>query len=143
MARVTAKVIRKPRTQAVLRDYEGDLRALVGRAANLVRNTAVQSINQGAKSGVIYEKYNPRRTHRASAAGEPPATDTGQLVRSITMSVEGTEGEVVGVIRASAPYAAMLEFGTSNIAPRPYMQPGLESQRRKIEEMFKKGGLIK
>jgi len=103
----------------------------------MVQGRIVDSIQRDPKTGRVYGN------HQASAPGQPPATDKGQLVRSITMSVEGTEGEVVGVIRASAPYAAMLEFGTSNIAPRPYMQPGLESQRRKIEEMFRKGGLIK
>ena len=63
MARVTTKIVRKPRTQAVIKDYEGSLRALVGRAGNLVRNTAVQSINQGAASGVTYEKYNLSLIH--------------------------------------------------------------------------------
>ena len=75
MARVTTKVVRRnSRYDAAVKDYTDDMRQLVGRAANLVRNTAVTSINQGAKSGVVYELYNPRRTHRASAPGEPPAT---------------------------------------------------------------------
>ena len=121
----------------VVENPEHNAERLIARAAMMVQGRIVDSIQRDPKTGVVYGN------HQASAPGQPPATDTGQLVRSITMSVEGTEGEVVGVIRASAPYAAMLEFGTSNIAPRPYMQPGLESQRRKIEEMFKKGGLIK
>ena len=121
----------------VVENPEHNAERLIARAAMMVQGRIVDSIQRDPKTGAVYGN------HQASAPGQPPATDTGQLVRSITMSVEGTEGEVVGVIRASAPYAAMLEFGTSNIAPRPYMQPGLESQRRKIEEMFKKGGLIK
>ncbi len=83
MARVSVKVTRsKSRYDAAVKDYTADMKRLVGRAANLVRNTAVTSINQGAKSGVVYEKYNPRRTHRASAPGEPPATDTGYLAQA-------------------------------------------------------------
>jgi HK97 gp10 family phage protein len=121
----------------VVENPEHNAERLIARAAMMVQGRIVDSIQRDPKTGAVYGN------HQASAPGQPPATDTGQLVRSITMSVEGTEGEVVGVIRASAPYAAMLEFGTSNIAPRPYMQPGLESQRRKIEEMFRKGGLIK
>ena len=121
----------------VVENPEHNAERLIARAAMMVQGRIVDSIQRDPKTGAVYGN------HQASAPGQPPATDTGQLVRSITMSVEGTDGEVVGVIRASAPYAAMLEFGTSNIAPRPYMQPGLESQRRKIEEMFRKGGLIK
>jgi HK97 gp10 family phage protein len=121
----------------VVENPEHNAERLIARAAMMVQGRIVDSIQRDPKTGAVYGN------HQASAPGQPPATDTGQLVRSITMSVEGTEGEVVGVIRASAPYAAMLEYGTSNIAPRPYMQPGLESQRRKIEEMFRKGGLIK
>ena len=135
MARVTAQIIKKPRHGAILGDYEGDLRALVGRAANLVRNTAVQSINQGAKSGVIYEKYNPRRTHRASAAGEPPATDTGFLVNNIVLDID-----VNGLganVESRADYSAFLEFGTSKMAARPFMQPALEENRPKIKRLAK------
>ena len=121
----------------VVENPEHNAERLIARAAMMVQGRIVDSIQRDPKTGAVYGN------HQASAPGQPPATDTGQLVRSITMSVEGTEGEVIGVIRASAPYAAMLEFGTSNIEPRPYMQPGLESQRRKIEEMFRKGGLIK
>ena len=80
MVRVRTRILDKPKHKQVTVQYERAVRSLIGQAGNLVRNTAVNSINQGAKSGVIYEKYNPRRTHKASAAGEPPATDTGFLV---------------------------------------------------------------
>ena len=110
---------------------------LIAKAALMVEGRILESIQRDPKTGRVYGN------HRASAPGQPPATDQGQLVRSITMSVEDREGEVVGLIKASAPYAAHLEFGTSKMAARPYMQPGLESQRRKIQDMFRKGGLIK
>tara|TARA_Y100001938_G_scaffold132268_1_gene190383 strand:+ start:303 stop:734 length:432 start_codon:yes stop_codon:yes gene_type:complete len=137
MARVTAKVIRKPRTQAVLRDYEGDLRALVGRAANLVRNTAVESINQGSKSGVVYEKYSPRRTHRSSAAGEPPATDTGFLVQNIIIVMDIAGKGLSANVESRADYSEALEFGTSKMAARPFMQPALEENKPKIRRLQK------
>ena len=135
MARVTTKITNKPRHRAILSDYEGDLRQLVGRAGNLVRNTAVQSINQGAKSGVVYEKYNPRRTHRASAAGEPPATDTGFLVNNIALKVD-VDG-LGASVESRADYSGFLEFGTSKMAARPFMQPALEENRPKIRRLAK------
>ena len=138
MARVTTTVTRKPRHRAILSDYEGDLRQLVGRAANLVRNTAVQSINQGAKSGVTYEKYKPRRTHRASAAGEQPATDTGFLVNNITIVRDIADTGLSANVESRADYSSFLEFGTSKMAARPCMQPALEENRPKIRRLAKR-----
>ena len=135
MARVTTKIIRKPRTASVIKGYEGNLRALVGRAGNLVRNTAVTSINQGAASGVTYEKYNPRRTHTASAAGQPPATDTGFLVNNIVLDIDNNG--LGANVESRADYSAFLEFGTSKMAARPFMQPALEENKPKINRLAK------
>ncbi len=135
MARVTTKIISKPRYGSVMKDYEANLKALVGRAGNLVRNTAVQSINQGSKSGVSYTKYNPRRTHTASAAGQPPATDTGFLVNNIVLDID-TNGLGANV-ESRADYSQALEFGTSKMAARPFMQPALEENKPKIRRLAK------
>ena len=135
MARVTTKITRTPRHRAVLGDYTASITMLVGRAGNLVRNTAVESINQGAKSGVVYEKYNPRRTHRASAAGEPPATDTGFLVNNIALKVD-VDG-LGASVESRADYSTFLEFGTSKMAARPFMQPALEENKPKIRRLAK------
>ena len=131
MARVTTQVIRKKRTKDI--DYAAGASQLIGRAANLVRNTAVNSINQGAKSGVVYEKYNPRRTHRASAAGQPPATDTGYLVSNIFIDVD-LDG-LGASVESRAEYSSFLEFGTSKMAARPFMQPALEENKPKIKRL--------
>ena len=54
-----------------------DFQEIVKGGAQLIRGEAIKSIQTGSKSGIVYEKYNPRRTHRASAPGEAPASDTG------------------------------------------------------------------
>ena len=134
MARVRVKVVRQnSRHDSAIKDYTTDMRRLVGRAANLVRNTAVISINQGAKSGGIYEKYNPRRTHRASAAGEPPATDTGYLVSNIFTNID-TDG-LGASVESRAAYSSFLEFGTSKMAARPFLQPALEENKPRIRRL--------
>lgn len=116
----------------------------VTRATMVVRNSAVESIVRGGKSGVIYEKYNPRRTHQASKAGEAPASDTGFLVSQITQNVKSNpNGSVVGQIISAAPYSKYLEFGTTDMQPRPYMQPALNRNRKKIVDIFKQEGIIK
>lgn len=115
----------------------------VTRATMVVRNHAVESIVRGGKSGVIYEKYDPRRTHQASRAGEAPASDTGFLASQITQNVKTKpDGSVVGQIVSAAPYSKYLEFGTTQMQPRPYMQPALNKNKTKILEIFKKEGVI-
>jgi len=111
----------------------------VTRATNMVENTAQESIkNRG--TGRTYKRGNI--THTASAAGQPPATDTGFLGQNITMNVDvKSNGTVVGQIISAAPYSKALEFGTTNMDARPFMQPALEKNKRKIERLFKKGVL--
>ena len=107
----------------------------------MVQNTAKESILKGG-TGRLYEKYEPRRSHRASAPNQPPASDTGFLVSQITMDVDvKPNGTVVGQIISAAPYSKALEFGTTQMTERPFMQPALEKNKRKIERMFKKGVL--
>ena len=120
---------------------EKHLKQLVQRSTTIVEGHAKQSIMKGG-TGITYQKYNPRRQHTASAKGEPPASDTGFLVNNITSSVKQQGTSVVGQIVASAPYAPYLEFGTSTIDPRPFMQPALERNRPKIKRIFIKGGYV-
>lgn len=111
----------------------------VTRGTLMVQNTAKESIMKGG-TGRMYEKYEPRRSHRASAPNQPPASDTGFLVSNITMNVESKlDGSVVGQIISSAPYSKHLEFGTVNMTERPFMQPALQKNKRKIQAMFKRG----
>lgn len=133
MARIKVSVTNKPRTRQVIKEYSSDAQQLVGRAANLVRNTAVDSILQGAKSGVTYSLYNPRRTHTASAAGEPPASDTGFLASNITTVIDG---DGLGAsVESRADYSTFLEFGTTKMAARPFMHPAVEENRPKIRRL--------
>lgn len=113
------------------------------RSAMLVRNTAIEKIQTGAKSGVVYEKYNPRRTHQASRAGEYPATDTGYLVNQITTQVKSEGTKILGLIISSAEYSKHLEYGTTTMLARPFMQPSLEINKKKIPKIFKQEGAIK
>lgn len=71
----------------------------------------------GPKSGRIYG------SHRASAPGEAPAMDTGNLVNSIQ-----TEKEAPGAwtVYTNVDYAAYLELGTVYMEPRPAFIPAAE-----------------
>ena len=135
------KAFQKKLEKRLVKNPEKHLKHLVQRSTSLVENTAKESILSGG-TGITYQKYNPRRQHTASAEGEPPASDTGFLVGSISSNVKKQGTAVVGQIIASASYAPHLEFGTSTIRPRPFMQPALERNRPKIKRIFKKGGYI-
>lgn len=111
----------------------------ITRGTRLVMNTAKKSIMSGG-SGIEYSKYQPKRTHRASAAGQPPANDTGFLVSQITMKVKSNrDGSVEGSIISAAPYSKALEFGTTTMQARPFMHPALKKNERKIKALFQKG----
>ena len=64
-------------------NLEEPFREVIQGGAQLIRGEAIKSIQTGPKSGRIYEKYNPRRTHKSSAPGQAPASDTGNLVSQI------------------------------------------------------------
>jgi len=130
---VRTTVIRKNRGRQIMGGYERNAKQLVSRAVAAVHATAVQSITDGAKSGETYEKYNPRRTHRASAEGEPPAADTGYLHSNIFMDIDN-DG-LGGSVESRAEYSAYLEFGTATMGARPFMQPALEENRSKIRQL--------
>lgn len=82
---------------------------------------AVSRISGGG-TGRVYQKSNPRRTHRASAPGAYPATDTGRLVSSIKF--RGAEGS--WIVGTNVKYGAYLEFGTSRMDARPWLMPSFE-----------------
>jgi len=79
-------------------------------------------------------KRNLSLTHRASAAGEPPASDTGALVTSMYLENRGKYGRAIG---SRLPYAYYLEFGTlsGKLKKRPAWIPAVE---RAIPKMLKR-----
>lgn len=62
--------------------------------------------------------------HTASAGGEPPSSDTGNLLGSIGHRL-GVDEYVYGEVYANARYASWLELGTRYMAPRPFLRPAL------------------
>lgn len=98
-------------------------------------NAAKRRIQGGSKSGRVYEKYGPRRTHTASAPGESPATDTGGLVNSGFHELDEQAMEVsIGFAKF---YAALLEYGTRMMEKRPFLLPTVEEWRSKIAGVIK------
>ena len=111
------------------KDLETPFREVIAGGAQLIRGQAIRSIPTGPKSGRIYEKYNPRRTHRSSAPGQAPASDTGNLVSQIRVREENKD---LIKVESNALYSSFLEFGTSKMLARPFLFPATERSRPKI-----------
>lgn len=82
--------------------------------------------------------YGTRPPHRASAPGDPPAVDTGQLRASYSGNVTRDPDGATLAVGTGSGYAAYLEFGTSKMAARPHLRPVIARHhltiRRKVAE---------
>ena len=111
------------------KDMEIPFQEIVKGGGQLIRAEAIKSIQTGAKSGVLYQMYNPRREHRASAPGQAPASDTGNLVSKIIVRQKSQD---VTSVESNANYSAYLEYGTSKMEARPFMLPAFEKSKKPI-----------
>jgi hypothetical protein len=107
------------------------------------------SIQRGPKTGRVYKRGKVQ--HRASAPGEPPATDTGRLVSSGHVEPARVTGyTVAATVSWPVDYAAWLEKGWvmkggTHVAARPYARPavvklqpaGRDRVRKALEEASK------
>ena len=127
----TVKNLKKVLSQLnkLQKDMELPFQEIVKGGGQLIRGEAIKSIQTGAKSGVMYQKYNPRREHRASAPGEAPASDTGNLVSKIIVKQKTKN---ITNVESNADYSAFLEYGTSKMEPRPFMLPAFEKSKKPI-----------
>lgn len=108
------------------------------RGTVILRNSAAQILGQNG-TGRVYGR------HVASAPGQPPAPDTGNLRRNWREQsfVQGNGcGHGIDVklrIRSDVPYGKYLEFGTTKMAPRPFVERIKSKARPEIEALF--GGI--
>ena len=102
-------------------------------AGQSVRGDAIRSI-QTLSSGETVTRYRAgggQYTHTVSAPNTAPNTDTGRLVSSIVVEVQS--GDVY--VGTGLEYAPHLEFGTSKMIQRPFLNPALEKNRTLISRL--------
>ncbi len=97
------------------------------RAVELIR----EELENASHSGKVYTIKG--RLHQASAPDEPPAEYSGKLAASLSYDVDGERGQVT--VGSSEPYGAYLEFGTVNMAPRPFIGPVTEALAPEIQQI--------
>lgn len=78
-------------------------------------------------------RYNPKRNVTASKPGDPPNSDTGRLINSIKFRKD-KNAYLVGT---NVRYGSHLEFGTLNMAPRPWLSVALAMVAVKLPDLVK------
>lgn len=109
------------RLREISDNVESESVQLLLEAGEMVRQTAMASIRENTIRGP---------GHIPSRPGEPPKGDSGVLELGIEVELRASE-KTVNVI-SRAPYSAALEFGTSRIAPRPFLAPALRQHRSRL-----------
>ncbi|WP_017993830.1 hypothetical protein [Rhizobium leguminosarum] len=109
-----------------------DLRGGIGSALMLsvieMDAYAKQHISSGGRSGRTYRRGSI--PHQASAPGEFPKTDSGELVASLFFRVGANKlSAFFGTKLAKGKW---LEFGTSRMRARPWLRPTFMALRDKI-----------
>ena len=135
--------------QALAR-FDQQSRKFVTLAGLAYTNEVKRLMRESPRSGRVYRRIRARGLkarlagrkaragdyilHQASAPGEPPAVDRGNLINSVASVEELTPrgwATTGGSTLAKIPPA--LEYGTATIAPRPAFIPALMNIRPQLE----------
>jgi hypothetical protein len=123
-----------------------ELTGLIDVSVKKRMNAAMEAVRKEAfellshlGTGRRYRVPGTKNTYyTASSPGQPPAVATNDLKNSlkdmeaINVSDDGTVGEVGTTI----DYGAMLQFGTRNILPRPWLDVAFLNKLAEIEAIF-------
>lgn len=99
-----------------------------------------EQIRTGAKTGRVYRRYKPFRIHQASAPGQAPAEDLGNLSRSfVAVQTKINQYAYKNTVGSNLSYAAALEYGypDRNLLPRPYMSVALRQLKAEVTDILR------
>lgn len=122
-------------TKEVVKSIEDAAAKKMAEATQAVRTQVLETLS-GQRSGITYYVPGTRKRYTASAPGEPPAQATAELRQHIETSV-GSEGKkVIGMVGTDKIQGKMTEFGTRNMAPRPWLRISFEKALPKIKSIL-------
>lgn len=114
-----------------------EAQAYARRAVNVMRNKTLDVLGHDGHG----RKYGQ---HTASAPGEPPAPDTGNLRRrwrQYVLSQTNSKGaEITCRLKSDVKYAAKLEKGSTRIKPRPFTDKIIEEALPEINALYDRLG---
>ena len=115
-----------------LRAIERNLDRAAKEGAEKIADNVRHLMENSPATGAVY--HRPWGTHQASAKGEPPAVDYGDLVNSIYTEKVAPGLYVAGL---ADPKAAWLEWGTPRMAARPSVRPAVAMVRGDFSELVR------
>ena len=143
-----AEVVFTNNISGVIKELDNFIKERMADACVAVRLNAINSMKE-PKTGRVYDTYfyigaNGKlykigkrwKPHQASAPGEPPAIDNGELAQSINFQVK--DNGTVGEVGSDKKHSLYMEYGTSKIKPRPWLKPAFKNSKDKITEIFTK-----
>lgn len=92
--------------------------------------------NKRGRVYIVTDASGRRRRHRSSAAGQTPASITGNYSRNVGYTVRGSKQLVFGV-RNGVDYPIFLEKGTSKMAPRPGVTNAVNKTQREASRIYR------
>jgi HK97 gp10 family phage protein len=122
-------------TKKIIEAVSGETLVRAVHGGGLILETEVKiSMATGKASGERYGK------HRASAPGQVPAPEHGQLINSIKTDVssEFSDTHAEANVGPTVEHGTHLEFGTSKMKPRPFMRPAFDKKVEKIRSFISK-----
>ena len=141
------------------KDINSEIKISLNEIALNIHNNAIKLIQRSTKTGRVYTQVfrrnkkgrlitvgmrgdsklggNLSSSHKASAGGESPATDTGNLVGKIVIDKATNEGDTA-FVSSNAKYSRYLEEGTKQMKARPFMEPALEQEQDRIDDIVVK-----
>lgn len=129
MAQAYARLIRTPSLSNVPEKVRSALALSVRKHALLIQRSIRQDMAKPKHGRVYLYRGKP---HVASAPGESPAIRSGALWRAVVpqYSRTGLQARFAPKVPGKPPYPRFLEHGTSRMAPRPYLRPGVDRWRQ-------------
>lgn len=121
----------KSNLDEVLREIEKAKKKKMVATGEYARNKVVKKLS-GQRTGRTYKVPGTNTTYTASTPGQPPASATGGLRESIDYAFD-RDDVIVG---SPVKYAPMLEFGTYQMQPRPFLRPTLKENQRKLIDIL-------
>lgn len=110
---------------------EDGIREALGEYERIIKTDVLNRVGTGRQYG----------KHRASAPGQPPARDLGNLVANTNADsdLKHDGPDVVGQVVSNSAYARALHEGTERIAARPFMDVPAKESERALAEAFVRG----
>jgi phage gpG-like protein len=122
------------RPEELIQQIDDSIQKRMTAAVNVVKLEAIQLLSQQG-TGRQYRVPGTKDTwYTASSPGMPPAVATGDLKRSIDVDV--SDDGFIGEVGTSKDYGMMLQFGTRNILPRPWLDVAFNNSLYQIVNIF-------